>query len=195
MRPDEMILLWDPQMPRWSFWCRSKHPGAEEGYARVWIVGEQEASARGRAVDLDERAEYYQLMGTMGPFRLPEKDEIDRVLGEIATLGPWELDAYFTSKEEAAEREKERQFDDFTMDYLDHRSFLDAWLRNGGIRTWCVQAQWLSDEERRKRALERAGKRELDRGTYKVVVKKGSRFEEAELDDMRREAEARSLTR
>lgn len=184
MRSDNLILMWDPQMPRWSFWARSKHPNQEVGYSRVWIVGEQEAEHRGKAVDLDERAEYYQLMGTMGPYRLPTKDEIDRVMGEIATKDPDALIEYLNTKQREAEQERERQLDDFTMDYLDHRSFLDAWRLNGGIRTWCCQGGWTSEKEKVASALKGANVVEVDMGTHKVRVKKGGKFHEAAVAEL-----------
>lgn len=188
--PDKILLLWDPQMPRWSFWAKwDKNRGDQEtGYARIWIVGEQEAKHRGKAVDLDERAEYYEKMGTMGPFRLPTKHEIDWTLGVVAKMEPHELDRYLREKQEAEEKEKQDEFDDFTMDYFDYRNLIDAWKMNDGIRTWCCQAGWTSEREKVRAALERAEVRVIDKGTHKVRVKRGGKFEAAALADLERES-------
>lgn len=182
MRPDEMLMLWDPMLPRWSFWCRSKHDGAETGYARVWIVGELEARSRGQATDLDERSE--KLKTTMGPYRLPERHEIDWVIGEVATMGPAELDNYLTAKERASEEAKEKDFSDWAMDFYDYAKEAEIYKLNGGIRTWCKLGDGTSDAERERKRLEREGIREIDMGNHKVRVKIGSRFEKAALDEL-----------
>lgn len=190
MRPDNLLLLWDPQMPRWSFWARTKVPGVETGYSRVWIVGELEGPQRGRATDLDDRAEFYDRTGLMGPFRLPTRHEIDHHLGEIATLGPGELDAYLCRQQREEEGEKGRQFDDFTMDYLDHRSYLDVWKRNGNIRTWCMQGGWMTEEDHKRAFLRQKTAVELPREGYTIRVNRGGAMERAFLEDLERETDA-----
>lgn len=184
---DRVIMIWDYQVPRWSFWVKTRD---NEHYRRNWIVGDLEAEDRGVARDFDETGFFQNETKQHGPYRLPTKYEIDYVVGVVQKMKPSELDAYLTKQQEEDEAELERQFEDFDMDYFDYRNLIDAWIANDGIRTWCCQAGWTSDAEKNRKYLERNGWVVIDRGTHTVRVKKNSRMHLKILDEMREEAEA-----